>query len=212
MPKWTELSWLCIDTETTGIDPETDRIVELGATVFQQGRLLRKMGMLLNPGMPIPAEATAVHGITDDEVAECPSLAEIADRFLEHVRRAELLVGYNWPFDAGLLEVGLGDSWRDAIRDKPIFDVLVLVRFDDIGRYWKGPGRHRLDAVGERLGVAREGKAHRASSDCIMTCRILWQLQEHLPDDAHAAAELLAEQRARQDVDFEAWRKAHPRP
>jgi DNA polymerase-3 subunit epsilon len=210
MAGWTELSWLCIDTETTGIDPQTDRIVELGATAFQGGQLRRKMGMLVNPGVPIPADATAVHGITDDEVADCPSLDEIAERFLGHVRQAEVLVGYNWPFDAGLLDVALGDAWRHAIRDKPVIDVLVLVRFDDVGRYWKGPGRHRLDAVAERLGIARQGKAHRASSDCILTCRILWQLQQHLPEDAQAAAELLAQQRAQQDAAFQAWRKAHP--
>ncbi len=57
--------------------------------------------------------------------------------------------------------------------------------------FWKGAGRHKLDAVAERLGIPREGQAHRASSDCVLTCRILWQLREHLPDHPGEAAALI---------------------
>lgn len=205
MASWTQKSWLCIDTETTGLDPAKDRIVELAAVVFQQGQLVRRMGMLVHPGMPIPAEATAVHGIGDSDVAGCPSLHDIGERFLSHVREAEVLVGYNWPFDESFLRAGLGQAWVDAIAGKPILDALVVVRFDDVGRFWKGSGRHRLDAAAQQLGIEREGKAHRASSDCVLTCRLLWQLREHLPDDVDAAAELVASSRVRQDRDFNAW-------
>ena len=206
MPRWTDLEWLCIDTETTGVDPSADRIVELGAVQFRAGKVQRRMGLLVNPGLPIPPDAVAVHGIRDEDVAGCPSLAQIADQFLTHVREARVLIGYNWPFDAGMLEAGLGPGWRDAIAGKPVLDVLVVVRLDAVGRYWKGPGRHRLDAVAERLGVRRTGKAHRASSDCVLTCQILWHLREHLPEEADEAARFVAQERVRQDADFAAWR------
>lgn len=206
MTRWTDLPWLCIDTETTGVDPERDRIVELAAVEFHQARVLRRMGMLLNPGMPIPAEATAIHGIKDDDVAGCPRLEEIAERFLGHVRAAQVLVGYNWGFDASFLHAALGSPWLDAIAGKPIIDALVVVRLDDVGRYWKGPGRHKLDAAARQLGVPREGKSHRASSDCVLTCRVLWELRDHLPADAPSAAEFLSSQQARQQRDFDAWR------
>lgn len=207
---WSGCTWLCIDTETTGIDVAKDRIVELGAVAFRQGEVLKRMGMLVDPEMPIPADATAIHGITDDDVADCPRLADIAERFLTHVRAAEVLVGYNWPFDSGLLEAALGDAWLEAIAGKPILDALVLVRFDGVGRFWKGPGRHRLDAVADRLEIAREGRSHRASSDCILTCRVLWKLREHLPEDAQEASARIAAERQRQDQDFEAWRRTQP--
>jgi DNA polymerase-3 subunit epsilon len=205
---WHSMTWLCIDSETTGLDPKSDRLVELAAVEFRQGEVGRRMGMLLNPGMPIPAGASAVHGISDADVADCPPFAEVAERFLDHVSKAEVLVGYNWPFDAAFLETACGARWTEAIAGKPIIDALVLVRFDEVGRFWKGPGRHKLDAVAERLGVPREGKAHRASSDCVLTCRVLWQLREHLPEDAHQAAALIGSARDQQDRDFQAWRKA----
>jgi DNA polymerase-3 subunit epsilon len=205
---WHSMTWLCIDSETTGLDPKSDRLVELAAVEFRQGEVGRRMGMLLNPGMPIPAGASAVHGISDADVADCPPFEEVAERFLDHVSKAEVLVGYNWPFDAAFLETACGARWTEAIAGKPIIDALVLVRFDEVGRFWKGPGRHKLDAVAERLGVPREGKAHRASSDCVLTCRVLWQLREHLPEDAHQAAALIGSARDQQDRDFQAWRKA----
>ncbi|MBW2457975.1 MAG: 3'-5' exonuclease [Deltaproteobacteria bacterium] len=206
MTAWHEQTWLCIDSETTGLDPQEDRLVELAAIEFRGGQVLRRMGMLLNPGRPIPADATAVHGITDADVADCPSFDEVAERFLKHVRQAEVLVGYNWPFDAAFLAAATGERWEGAIAGKPIIDGLVLVRFDEVGRFWKGAGRHKLDAVAERLGIPREGQAHRASSDCVLTCRVLWQLREHLPDHPGEAAELIRSSGEQQERDFQAWR------
>lgn len=202
------MTWLCIDTETTGVDPINDRIVELAAVRFERGEVVRRMGMLVNPGIPIPPEASAIHGIRDEDVACAPSLAELQDRFLGHVRAAQVLVGYNWPFDAAFLHTAFGDAWLEAISGKPVIDALVVVRFDDVGRFWKGPGRHKLDAVAQQLGVEREGKSHRASSDCVVTCRVLWRLREHLPADAQLASERVAAERERQDRDFQAWRRS----
>jgi DNA polymerase III epsilon subunit family exonuclease len=206
MMQWADRKWLCIDSETTGIDPVNDRIVELGAVEFHQGQPLRRMGMLVQPGIAIPEQASAIHGIRDADVSGCPSLSDIADRFLTHVRSAEVLVGYNWPFDAAFLHAALGSAWLEAICDKPVIDVLVVVRLDSVGRYWKGTGRHRLDAVADQLDVPREGRSHRASSDCVLTCRILWKLRAYLPQDADGAVRLLAAERQRQERDFEAWK------
>jgi DNA polymerase-3 subunit epsilon len=161
--------------------------------------------MLLNPGIPIPAGATEVHGISDSDVAGCPSLQDVAERFLQHVRAAPVLVGYNWPFDAAFLHAALGSAWQQAIEGKPVLDALVVVRQDAVGRFWKGPGRHKLDAVARQLGIAWEGDAHRASSDCVMTCRVLWHLREHLPDDPQEAALQVLAAREQQDRDFRAW-------
>lgn len=75
------------DLETTGVDPSHDRIVEISMIkVMPDGEEIVKTRRL-NPEIPIPAEATAVHGITDDDVKDCPTFARIA-RSLE-----EFLVG-----------------------------------------------------------------------------------------------------------------------
>ena len=66
------------DLETTGVDTTKDRIVEISMIkIMPDGEEITKTRRL-NPGMPIPPEATAVHGITDDDVKDCPSFAQVA--------------------------------------------------------------------------------------------------------------------------------------
>ncbi len=198
MASWKEQAWLAIDTETTGLDPIRHRIVELGAmrSVPDWGGI--GYSWLLDPGIPIPPEATAVHGITDADVTGKPKLDDIAAGFLDLVRASPVLVGYNWPFDSAFLAAELGYVWWMAISGKPIIDPLVVVRFQDGVR--PGSGSHKLEAVAERLGVVASADAHRALVDCEMTIGVLKKLLEHLPDDGERAASFIREQRARQDA------------
>lgn len=203
---WMESEWLVIDTETTGVDPLTARVVELAAVKFRNGEPTARHGMLLDPGMPIPKEATAIHGITDADVRGQPSLAEVAARFLAHVRAADVLVAYNWPFDAAFLESGC-PGWDAAIVGKVVLDPLVVVRFDAVGRFWPGAGRHQLESVYRRI-VDDEvpGHAHRASTDAVMAGRILWALRANLPADGREASAIIERERHRQRADYEAWK------
>lgn len=68
---------LVVDTETTGIDPRTNRVVDLGAAYFQGGHRQRLHRMLVNPGIPIPPAASAVHGISDAQVANEPGFSVV---------------------------------------------------------------------------------------------------------------------------------------
>lgn len=73
------------DLETTGVDTARDRIVEISMVkVMPDGEEIVKTRRL-NPGMPIPAEATAIHGITDDDVKECPHFAQVARSLAQFV-------------------------------------------------------------------------------------------------------------------------------
>lgn len=207
--KWQGQHLFAVDTETTGIVRGKDRIIELGA--YWEGDGGVRFGTLINPGIPIQAEVSAVHGITDEMVADKPRLADIVPRFLLRLHQATVLVAYNWPFDSGMLEAEMGDSWRVAIADKPVLDPYVVVRFDDVGRYWPGKGRHKLDAVAERYKLRRRGSSHRASSDAYMAIRILRHLARHLPEDAHEAAELISRRREEQDARFQAWLATQPK-
>ena len=68
------------DIESTGVSPGSDRIVELCITRIMPGGDRETHTWRVNPGIPIPAEASAVHGITDADVADCPAFADIAER------------------------------------------------------------------------------------------------------------------------------------
>lgn len=168
--------WLVIDTETTGPDPDTARVVEIGVARVEAMQIGWTHSRLVNPGVPIPEGAAAVHGITDDMVVDAPPIAEVADAFLANVRKADVLVGYNaLHFDFPILARELGEGWSEAIEGKHLVDPLVLVRLPDVGKFWPGKGRHRLTSVAERWGIEAEG-AHRAAADCVMTAKVLIHL------------------------------------
>lgn len=203
--KWKNALTLCLDTETTGLEPGKDRIVEVGAVLYQNGDVLRKECWLVDPGIPIPSAAVAVHGITDASVKSAPALLGIAEELLSLVSDARVLVGYNWPFDASFFRAELGDAWTDSIEGTPILDPLVVVRFDSVGRYWKGKGRHKLEAVADRFGIKPQGDLHRASTDCVLALRVLEKVGRHLPEDAARASILIAARRKEQDENYQAW-------
>lgn len=73
-------SLLVIDVESTGVDPVKDRLIELGVTVLHASGEVRPRGwsVRFNPGIPIPPEASAVHGITDADVANCRPFSDYA--------------------------------------------------------------------------------------------------------------------------------------
>ena len=80
------------DLETTGVNIATDRIVEISyLKVYPNGKEECKT-LRINPGIPIPPESTAVHGISDADVANCPTFKEVAKRSLVKLRGAIWLV------------------------------------------------------------------------------------------------------------------------
>lgn len=205
-------TWAVVDTETTGPDPDTAKIVEVAVALFRGGELLIPPdSWLVNPGEPIPDEAAAVHGISDEMVAEAPPFADIVSELCQALASADVIVGYNaLHFDLPILAREGGPPWLQAIAGKPVVDPLVLVRHDSIGRYWKGQGRHRLGNVCARFGIDADG-AHRAGADVVMTGRLLWRLGPlavgaGLPADALALAAELARLQVGQEADYQAYR------
>lgn len=186
---------VAFDTETTGVDVETDRIVEAAVVVLRpDGTESARRTWLINPGIPIPEEAAAVHGITTERVrAEgldpAVAIAEIAEMVERASNRGLPLVVYNAPFDLTLLDreirrhecspfVGdiggndLGIWWEP----RPVLDPLVLDK--QIDRYRKG--KRTLEAVAAHYGVEFEGSAHGAYADAITSGRVMQRMTFHV--------------------------------
>ena len=72
------------DLETTGLNTEKDRIIEICVVQISPGEEQISYNRRLNPGIPIPAEATAIHGITDVDVADLPSFVDIAQNLFQY--------------------------------------------------------------------------------------------------------------------------------
>src|ERR1041384_4772224 len=82
----TDLPFVAIDVEATGLDPNEDRVIEVACVVFARGEVERH-GWLINPGRPISEESRAVHNISDDDVKDSPPFAQVADQILAVLAR-----------------------------------------------------------------------------------------------------------------------------
>jgi len=160
-----ELPLVCIDTETTGRDPAVDRVIEIGCVFFERGGVVRRKSWLLNPEGPIPAEATQVHGIKDEDVKDAPKFDAIASELLEALRGA-VPVAYNAQFDRDFLMAELGRVELSALSLPPAFrkgvewlDPLTWAR-----ELQKDEKSKSLGEVSERLGIQLV-RAHRATDD-----------------------------------------------
>jgi len=174
---WRYMPWTIYDLETTGAEPETARVVQVALVRMEGGQVVKAAKTLCNPGLRIPEEASAVHGITDAMVADAPSDSDVIANLAAGLADASVIVSYNgFRFDdaivARIAGIDLDVLWSNAVR----VDTLLLVRHDKIGRFWKGTGRHKLAAVAEKLGIHADGAMHDAGTDAAVTGRILWHL------------------------------------
>jgi DNA polymerase III subunit epsilon len=163
-----------IDLETTGVNPLTDRIVEIAILKVLPDQQVKKHNRRLNPGVPIPADATAIHGITDADVADAPPFEKVADKLLAYLAACDLC-GFNLKrFDLQLLH----NEFRRANRSFPIegralIDPLQIFHFYE--------RRDLAAAVNFYLG--REHiSAHTAGGDVDATAEILNAMLARYPD------------------------------
>lgn len=211
---WRTARWCVLDTETTGLDPATARVVDLGVVIVEGGAIVERRGWLLNPCTPIPAECTAVHGITDAMVTDSPRFGDVANEFVAFVGDA-VPVAFNARFDRAVLlsEFLRADlippSWLLRGDENAWVDALTWARA--FAPYGKG---QKLATVAQRLGVEC-GEAHRAVGDCETTARVLAKLAyADLHPDAKVArmpedfGDLILHQRrltAERDASYLAW-------
>ena len=173
---WLDQPWCIYDLETTGVDTATAKVVQIAIVIVQGTDIISRTTLLIDPGVPIPEEAAAIHGITDDMVAGKPTIEEVKGQILSEMQKHCVFAGYNnFLYDAHILYRDWSNEWLDVLRAGAHIDVLGLVRLNQIGKFWAGKGRHRLGAVAERLKVQiQEGKdLHEATTDCIATAGIL---------------------------------------
>ncbi len=142
---------IVLDTETTGLEPsQGHRIIEIGCVELVNRRLTgNTWHHYFNPDREIDAGAFAVHGLSNEFLADKPRFAELADEFLDYIRGAELII-HNAPFDVGFLnhELSLLDEPRPRIEEvAQVLDTLVLAR-------QKHPGqKNTLDALCKRYDI-----------------------------------------------------------
>ncbi|WP_424214677.1 3'-5' exonuclease [Streptomyces sp. BI20] len=217
MTRWYEGPLAAFDTETTGVDVERDRIVS-AALVVQEcaGGRVRTTRWLVNPGIPVPREATEVHGLTDEHLQHngrwpSPVVEEIARGLAEQQSAGRPVVVMNAPFDLTLLDRELrrhrASSLAHYLDERPLTVLDPRVLDKHLDRYRKG--RRTLTALCEHYGVELTG-AHDASADALASLelvravgrRFAGRLERLSPTELHTLQEVWHAAQAR---GLQAW-------
>ncbi|MEM9578626.1 MAG: 3'-5' exonuclease [Pseudomonadota bacterium] len=163
-----DLTFVVFDSETTGLDPSRDEVVQLGAVRVVNGKIVpgEVFDTLVNPGRPIPPSSTKVHHIDDAMVAGAPGFDAVCKSFHRFADRA-VIVAHNAPFDMAFLRretEGTGISF-----DHPVLDTVHLSAI-----VFGGSAEHTLDALCDRLSIEiPDNLRHTALGDAVATAEVL---------------------------------------
>lgn len=181
------------DTETTGVDVRHDRVVELGAVCIESGTQTAVRKMRIDPQVPIPKEASDIHGIRDEHVRGKPTFASVAPRFVEYLNghafasaaQVPWLCGYNATgFDGPLLNAELERvGLHDRIPVERIVDPMVYVRW-----HLRHLRSRSLESACSHFGIPLLN-AHSALDDAVATAALLLRMIERgfIPADIRTA-------------------------
>lgn len=158
-----------LDTETTGIDPrQGHRIIEIGCVEVVNRRLTgNHYHVYINPQREVEAEAIAVHGITNEFLADKPVFSQVAAGFVDFIKGAQLVI-HNAPFDVGFMDHELKLMPQSPAVDTAtictVLDTLVLARQMHPGQ------KNNLDALCRRYGI---DNSHRELHGALLDAEIL---------------------------------------
>jgi DNA polymerase-3 subunit epsilon len=170
------------DLETTGTKVGMDRIVQIAIMHLNPDGSRDSWQSLVNPGMPIPAEATAVHGISNADVEDAPMLEDLAAEIVQRLDGCDLcgfnVLRFDLPFlSEELLRVGV--SWNSA--DRRVVDALRIYHHFE---------RRDLTAAARFYLDRDHGGAHEALADVETTADVLLAQLERYPELGHTVAGL----------------------
>lgn len=172
-----------IDLEMTGLAAKTDKIIEIGAVRVRGGAVADTYRTFVNPGRPVPAEITALTGITDEMAASGEPEDEAVSELLDFVGK-DVLVGHNIGFDYGFLK-----QW--AVNHRHPLQSMACDTLRMARALLPGEQSKRLECLCVYFHIER-ARAHRALEDALET----WQVYEHLAAMAEEKAPKLLEPRA----------------
>ncbi|MFI2506438.1 3'-5' exonuclease [Streptomyces sp. NPDC018972] len=185
---WHREPLIGFDLETTGTDPREARIVTGAVIEVRAGEAMGRREWLADPGVPIPEDAVAVHGISNERAtAEGSPAGQVADAIagvlIAHWKKGVPVVAYNAAFDLTLLSAELRRHGLPSLRDRlggadpaPVIDPYTIDR--SVDRYRRG--KRNLEAVCAEYGVVLDS-AHDATADALAAARLACAIADRHP-------------------------------
>jgi DNA polymerase III epsilon subunit family exonuclease len=158
------VTFVAFDFETTGLYADQHHIVEFGAVKFCNSQTLESFGQLVDPGRPMPADATRVSGITDAMLAGQPAIASVLPDFMRFIGDS-VLVAHNAGFDLGFLRAAL-DRNGLGMPGNLVIDTQALAK-----KAFPGQKSYSLQNLAAFLKLP-PNQAHRAVDDSIMCMKL----------------------------------------
>ena len=154
---------IVLDTETTGLDPTTHRIVEIGCLeLINHVSSGRNFQRYLNPERDMPPDAFDVHGLSDEFLSDKPLFADVVDAFFDFIGDSQLVI-HNARFDIGFINAELDRIDRPGLEISRSIDTVELARR-------KQPGAPaNLDALCRRFGIDNSGRKNSMSMQGLST-------------------------------------------
>lgn len=184
-----------LDLETTGIDPVKDRIVEMSLVKVTPDGGREVKTRRINPDMPIPAQATEVHHITDEDVKDCPRFREVARSLATYIEGCDFAGFNSTKFDIPLLA-------EEFLRAGVDID-LKKRKFVDVQTIFHKMEQRTLVAAYKFYCNKELDGAHSAEADTLATYEVLMAQLDRYPDDLKNDIDYLADYSSRsQTVDY----------
>ena len=161
------------DLETTGLEVTKCEIVEIGAVKISKGKIVETFETLVKPSCHIPEDSTDIHGITDEMVANSPSIRQVLPDFYKFCYGATIMA-YNIDFDYKFISIW--GKKQGLIFDNKQMDALLLARL-----YVPGLKNFSLSTVCKKLGVSLEN-AHRAVHDAMATAEVVIKIGPNITE------------------------------
>lgn len=161
-------SYVCIDLETTGLNPRTDKIIEIGAVRVENKRIVKQWDTFVNPGRPLEERIIELTGIRDEQLAEAPSIGEVLPDLLELIGD-EVLLGHRVLFDYSFIKKAMVDEKR--VFERKGIDTLKIAR-----KYLADLESRSLAYLCEYYKIPHS--AHRALNDALATVELYHKFTE----------------------------------
>ena len=168
--------FVVLDSETTGLDARTDRIITIGAVAVCAGEILLDDAFDVLLKVEQNTSAVEVHGITRDEARRGIDEAEALERFLDYVRDG-VIVGHHIGHDIGVLDAGCERHWGVRTRNRSLDTMDLTLHLERDGAFAGRPPirSFTLDALCDMFGVIPHDR-HTASGDAFITAQVFLRL------------------------------------
>ncbi len=158
---------LAFDLETTGLNPATDEIIEIGVARFRDGAVVDQFQSLVKPSIPIPADITHLTGIYQEDVDDAPAIEKLLPQ-IESFFADSPVIAHNAQFDLSFMRK------HDLLHANPAIDTLDLAAI-----VLPSAPRYSLGALAAQEGI-KLANAHRAFDDAVATGHLYWKLWQRL--------------------------------